>query len=238
MQLTGDSFEPKWPDNLNLPIDSHTLDWPDSISPNELNQDVIIRRDSEYDNQYPDTSVIYPLFCDFPDASTSVWTTHDDESSPHDTLRERDPIQYPTTRDNEPTIHKTREGKDSKFHTRQSVVMNGMHATSLKANIWYHSSLTRLSDTLKTILWRTISKMFPRNQGLIHKDPAYTPRSNRKWPPRWILWQCVPATYTRVRKRIGGSHDSKRYIPRHPQKYIGGTKWDHYMRRWRCGRLS
>lgn len=89
-QLAGDYFESKSPDTLNSPVEPHKLDRQDSMRPNDLSQDVIVGKNCETHNPDPDTCAINVLFPDFPDAPTSVWTTHDSESSVHDTISEQD----------------------------------------------------------------------------------------------------------------------------------------------------
>lgn len=56
------------------------------MSPNGQKQDVTMAKDSENDNQYPDTNAINPLFRDFPHAPTSGSTTLDHESNTDKTL--------------------------------------------------------------------------------------------------------------------------------------------------------
>lgn len=100
-QVAGDSFESKCPDTSTFSDDAHKLDFPDTLKhladlyrsgrpetmhPYVLKQDIVVTNDSDHNIQYLDTAATDPLFSDFPDASTSGSTTHDDESSAHGSL--------------------------------------------------------------------------------------------------------------------------------------------------------
>lgn len=112
-QLAGYSSESKWPDTSNFPVDAHKLDWLDAMSPHELDQEIIVARDSGNHNRYSNTNAINPLFRHFFDISTSVWTTHDQGSNTHKTFEEKDLLPPSTPRDNESnTTHNTLEDTD------------------------------------------------------------------------------------------------------------------------------
>lgn len=89
-QLTDDSFEPKWPETLIFLFDPHKLDRPDNLNPNVLKQGVLVTEDSENDSRYPDTRATNPQFRDFPDASMSGSTGHENKPSPRGTLEDPD----------------------------------------------------------------------------------------------------------------------------------------------------
>lgn len=163
------TFESKCPNTLNFLFGPHKLriDRPDFLSPNDMNQDVVVGKDSDNDNRYTDTSTINPPFLYLPDASTSVWTTHDNESKTHKKLKDQDSIPLATTRNNETTTHNTLEDRalislvsDSRIRYTQSIYMTDNIKKVLgksTANSLSHSLHTRTEEKVTAEI-NTITK--------------------------------------------------------------------------------